>query len=300
MNDLSSARRQYADLIRQAAGLQSDRLVRALAQVPRENFLGQGPWKILRPPNVWNYEDTPDDDPVHIYQDVLVALDPDRHLNNGQPSGLAKWIDPLDLREGECVLHAGCGTGYYTAIMACVVGERGHVIAIEVDSELAARARTNLLPYPWVEVIDGDAAGYDCGKVDRILINAGATHPLPLWLDSLKPQGKLVFPLIRWPAGSKLGEGPAGWGVMLRVQRLEGGYGAGLLSPVAIFPCLGAVDPEADRLVAGVFERGGLADVRSLRRDAHDPDGSCLLHGRGYCFSKTTVSGCYGSEKASG
>jgi len=266
--------------------LRTERLVDALAQVPRENFLGQGPWKILRPPDFWKYEDTPNEDPDHIYEDVLVALDVDRHLNNGLPSGLAKWIDDLDLKEGECVLHVGCGTGYYTAIIAYVVGERGRVTAIEVDSELASRARMNLASYPWVQVIDGDAAIYDPGQVDGLFINAGATHPVPLWLDSLKPQGRLVFPLIRWPEGSNLGTPPAGWGAMLRVQRLEGGYSATFLSPAMIFPCLGALDREADRLLAAAFERGGLADVRSLRRDAHDADSSCLLHGRGYCFSR--------------
>jgi protein-L-isoaspartate(D-aspartate) O-methyltransferase len=289
MDDLSVARRRYADSIRQAAGLRSERLDRAFAQVPRENFLGPGPWKILRPPDLWKYQDTPNDDPAHIYDDVLVALDPARLLNNGLPSGLARWIDALDLKEGEAVLHAGCGAGYYSAIIACVVGESGRVMAIEVDPELAARARTNLAPYPWVQVISGDAAVHDCGEVDGIFINAGATHPLPLWLDSLKPRGRLIFPLIRWPQGGDLRTGPAGWGVMIRVHRLEGAYSAGVVSPVAIFPCAGALDAEADRLLAQSFERGGLAVVHSLRRDVHEADSSCLLHGRGYCFSKATV-----------
>jgi hypothetical protein len=32
--------------------------------------------------------------------------------------------------------------------------------------------------------------------------------------------------------------------------------------------------------------RGGLAGTRSFRRDSHDADSTCLLHGNGYCFSK--------------
>jgi len=182
-------------------------------------------------------------------------------------------------------MHAGCGSGYYTAIIAHVVGEKGGVIAIEFDSALAAQARTNLKHFPNVEVIAGNAAAYDPGKVDGIFINAGATHPLPLWLDNLKPNGRLVFPLIRWPEGSKFGSGIAGWGVMLRVQRLETSYSARFISQIGIFPCFGALNPEADRLLAEAFERGALTDVRTLRRDAHDSDTSCLLHGSGYCFS---------------
>ena len=37
MENLNVARRRYADLIRQTAGLRSDRLVRALSEVPRED-----------------------------------------------------------------------------------------------------------------------------------------------------------------------------------------------------------------------------------------------------------------------
>jgi len=279
------ARQRYAELIGQKAALRSDRLVSAFAEVPRENYLGPGPWQILRPPSLWNYENTQDDDPAHIYDDVLVALDATRRINNGCPSGLAAWIDALDLREGDYVVHAGCGAGYYTAIMAHVVGDKGHVTGIEFDPELAARARRSLAHLRNVEVIAGDAASYDTGKADGFFVNAGATHPLPLWLDSLKPGGRLVLPLIRWPAGSRFGEGIAGLGVMLRIERLANGYSAKFISQIGIFPCLGALDSEADRVLAEALQRGTLTSVRSLRRDVHDAASSCLLHGRGYCFS---------------
>jgi protein-L-isoaspartate(D-aspartate) O-methyltransferase len=189
-------------------------------------------------------------------------------------------------------LHLGCGTGYYTAIIAYVVGDGGRVMAIEIDPELAARARKGLRAFPWVDTLHGDAALYDACKVDGVFINAGATHPLALWLDSLKPGGRLVFPLVRWPGASKFGSGPAGWGVMLRIQRLDVGYRAKLLSPAGFFPCWGAIDTEADRLLGKALQRGGLMDVRSLRRDVHDPDSACLLHGRGYCFSSVAPGGC--------
>ena len=193
MDDLSAVRLQYAQMIGEMAGLTSKRLIRAFAEVPREDFVGPGPWKILQVENLWQYRDTPDDNPVHIYRDVLVALDASRHLNNGLPSALARWLDALDLQDGQQVVHAGCGTGYCTAIIAYVVGHRGKIIAIEFDPDLAARAAANLNRFHHVQVIPGNAATYDPGKVDAIFINAGATHPLPLWLDSLKPQGRLLF-----------------------------------------------------------------------------------------------------------
>src|SRR6516164_11775991 len=62
-----------------------------------------------------------DDSPSHVYHDVLIALDESRGINNGQPSLWAYLFDRLDLVPGEQVLHLGCGTGYYTAIIAELV-----------------------------------------------------------------------------------------------------------------------------------------------------------------------------------
>jgi protein-L-isoaspartate(D-aspartate) O-methyltransferase len=285
MDDSNSARRRYAALIQQQAELRSERLVQALGEIPREDFLGPGPWKIMRFVFPLKYEDTPDADPVHIYEDVLVALDANRMLNNGLPSAVARWIDAADIQVGEHVVHAGCGTGYFTALMAYVAGPQGRVIGIEFDPELAAHAQANLRQFAQVEVVAGDATKYDPGPADAIFVSAGATHPLSLWLDSLKLSGRLVFPMVRWPEGSTLGIGGVGWGVMMRIERLTNGYSAKWLAPTGYFPCFGAVDAKADRRLGDALAKNGLTDVHSLRREGHYPDESCLLHGEGYCFS---------------
>lgn len=286
MENSRSARQRYAELIRQRAHLHSERLVSALAEVPREDYLGPGPWKVLRPPNLGTYEETPDGNPVHIYEDVLVALDAARSLCNGLPSGLCAWIDALDLQEGERVVHAGCGTGYYTAVIAHVVGNKGHVTAIQFDHELATRAKSNLAQFHSVEVVAGDASTYDTGEADAIFINAGASHPLPLWLDNLKPGGRLLFPLTQGSESSA----PIRFGVMIRVQRTGASYAARVISPVGIFSCFGAIDAQADRLVRKALSEGGFGGIRSLRPDAHIADESCALHGQGYCFSTRDAS----------
>src|ERR1044071_2859706 len=125
---IEEARRWYAEEIRAVAHLMSDRVVEAFARVPREAFLGAGPWQIARsfeqPPN---YRTTRDADPRHIYHNVLVAIDPARQLHNGLPSALAQWIEAVDVRAGDRVLHIGTGLGYYTAIFAELVGPAGGV-----------------------------------------------------------------------------------------------------------------------------------------------------------------------------
>ena len=284
MDDLRSARKRYAESIRQKTNLLSEHLVRALAEVPREDYLGPGPWKIMRFVFPLKYEETPDANPAHIYDDVLVALDQYRGLNNGLPSAVAGWLDVMNIQPGEHVVHVGCGTGYYTALIAHLVTESGRVTAIELDTQLADRARTNLRSFGQVEVVAGDATRYDSGPVDAIFVNAGATHPCPLWLASLKPSGRLVFPMIRWAVGV------AGWGVMMRIERTQTRFAVQWLGPCGYYPCFGAIDREADRRLGEALVKSGLTDARSLRVEGHDPEESCLLHGNGYCFSKLDCS----------
>src|SRR5215469_18032401 len=106
------------------------RLEAAFAAVRREAFLGPGPWPLIRFPP---YLTTPDNDPVYLYQDVLVGLVTERRLNNGEPSGHAMLMAEADPRPGEHVVHIGAAVGYYTAILAHMLGLGGRVTAIEFD-----------------------------------------------------------------------------------------------------------------------------------------------------------------------
>jgi protein-L-isoaspartate(D-aspartate) O-methyltransferase len=68
--------------------------------------------------------------------------------------------------------------------------------------------------------------------------------------------------------------------------------GSVALSPVGIFPCIGAVDAdaEADRRLGAAIARGVAPDaVHTLRRDAHEPAATCWLHGEGFCLSQLDV-----------
>jgi Protein-L-isoaspartate(D-aspartate) O-methyltransferase (PCMT) len=120
-----------------------------------------------------------------VYHDVYVALKSEKFLNNGQPSMIARLIAALELSPGKRVFHCGCGTGYYTAIMAEVVGSTGSVVAAEIDSTLAEIAATNLTKYDHVTVLNRDGTDVDPVPCDAILINAGVTHPHPAWLDAI-------------------------------------------------------------------------------------------------------------------
>lgn len=310
--NLSGASKRYARKIRRKGFVRSRLLVRAFAEVPREDYLGPGPWKVLRSSKrrfLWRsnntpYRVTPNSHPRHIYDDILVGILPERFLNNGLPSALARWFDNLELKRGERVIHIGCGTGYYTAILANVVGPTGHVTAVEIDDDLAPRAKANLSRLANVEVVHGDGSAFDFSDADAVFVNAGATHVPARWIDSLPVEARLMFPLITTHQVSlpdfslvdgQIRSRPIVWnasltGVMLRVWRRERGYEVMPISRVGMFPCIGAIDREANDAVAQALTAGGDKSIRSLRRDNHIADENCWLHGKDFCLSRLELS----------
>ena len=133
---LAKRRQAYAAEITRSAGVSDPRLVAAFAAVPREDFAGFPPWRIACGPFGMDFVS----DPERLYEDVLVGIDARRGINNGQPSLHAQAIDALGLKEGETVLQIGAGAGYYTAILATLVGPQGRVTAYEIEPDIAARA----------------------------------------------------------------------------------------------------------------------------------------------------------------
>lgn len=262
---MKDIRHWYAEDLRLRAPVrQNMAIVDAFATVPRERFLGPGPWTIrpdTRPDDLFT---TPDAEPHWIYHDVLVAIDVTRTLNNGQPSFWAYNFDHLGLRRGERVLQVGAGTGYYSAILAEIVGRDGSVVAIEHDADLAARARANLAAWPQVTVIAGDGRAHDPGIVDAVVVFAGSTHPAPLWLDRLAEGGRLMMPLT----------GANWWGFILRAERRRGTFAARSIGGVGIFPCVGGRDEQAgERLQKALQDvQPRSVPIRALHRGEPGPD----------------------------
>ena len=283
-NKVAVARAYYAEELRAVANLQSEALVKAFAKVARENFLGTGPWRIfdLGSESYWT---TKDADPRHLYHNVLVAIDEARKLNNGQPSALASWFDTLELQKGEDVVHVGCGTGYYTAILAEIVGRKGHITAIEIDPGLASRARSNLKHLNQVQVFTGDGGQLNSGASDAIFINAGVTHPCATWLESLRPGGRLLVPLT---VSDDMHSG--GGGRFLKVTRHARDFLASFVSEVGIFHCMGARDTELNQQLRDAFNRGDWNAVQSLRREPHKPADTCWFHAETFCLSKLALT----------
>ena len=107
-----------------------------------------------------------------------------------------------------------------------------------------------------------------------LYVSAGATSPIPVWLDALTPW-QLLFPLTP----------EEGAGAMLLITRLEsGGYSARFLFPAQFVGCLGARTEDEGLRLTQAFREGGWETVRSLRREG-TPDSTCWFAGSGWWLS---------------
>ncbi len=284
-SELAIVRRAYAKQIVAAAGVSDRRIEAAFAAVPREAFLGPGPWPILR----WErgYVATPTRNPVYLYADVLVGIIPERNLNNGQPSFLAALIASAAPRPGEHAVHIGAGIGYYTAVIARLVGRGGRVTAIEFDPVLAARLARNFAGQHNVRVVEGDGAQAEFATADVIFVNAGATKPADAWLDRLGDGGRLILPLTTNQGFHGSETIPIQQrGAVFRIERSGGEFLAKWISPVAIFPCEGARDAQSEAALVTAFAKPGeRLRVTRLYRRGDLPDEQCWLRAPGWCLA---------------
>ena len=232
-------------------------------------------WGVACRPAV-EYVPTPSADPVYLYIDDVVQVIAERHLNNGQPSGHAKWITSASIKAGEHVVHIGTGTGYYTAIMACLVGPSGKVTGIELDASLAARAKENLSSYPNVLIVNGDGTSVPFDAADVIYVNAGVTRLVDSWLERLTDGGRLILPMTtkQWT------------GAVFRIERQTSQFSVQWISLVEIIPCDGARDETSEAALAEAFRKGDWKRVTCLYRNNDDvPDDRCWLRGPGWCLA---------------
>jgi protein-L-isoaspartate(D-aspartate) O-methyltransferase len=251
------------------------RVIDAFATIPREDFLGPPPWLVFTGLGFAEASS----DPARLYQDVLVSLKAESHLNNGQPSLHMASLAALDIKDGETAVHIGAGTGYYTAMLATLTGPSGKVIAYEIDGDLAPRATKNLAGLAHVEVRHESGADGPLPSADVIYVSAGATSPLEVWTNALRDRGRLLFPLTP----------DQGAGCMLLVTRIGGdGFAAKCISTAVFTPCVGARDDETGEGLTRAFAKRDTSTIRSLHYGT-PPDDTCWFAGSGWWLSTAAL-----------
>lgn len=289
-------RRAWAAATLAAVGLRDARLEDAFAAVPREAFLPPPPWTLFGGRDGRRSTSDPDD----LCDDVLVALDPARGVNNGSPTLHAAWLAALAVAPGDRVAHLGAGTGHYTAILAQLAGPGGRVEAVEIDpalARLAARAFATPLPGSApVEVTVAEATERPLGEVDRVYVNFGLSAPARRWLDRLAVGGRLVMPLCVPAASGARWRGGLGRGLL--VERRDDGFAARALEPCDFVYAEGAeiASPAAVARLREAFRHGGMDAVRSLRRDPVSPASGDWYVGDDWALSRDPPGGPSSAE----
>jgi len=171
----SSERLQMVAAQLQARGIRDERVLNAMARVPRHEFVPEN----LR-------EQAYEDHPIPIAKGQTIS----------QPYIVGLMTELLALNSSDSVLEVGTGSGYQTAILAELAKQ---VISVERHSTLAAAAQALLerLGY-WnvqVKVGDGSIGVPDVAPYDAIMVAAASPRiPESLW-QQLAEGGRLVIPV---------------------------------------------------------------------------------------------------------
>ena len=191
-------------------GIQSRRLIEAMREVPRHEFV-----------------------PEHLaamaYEDSPLPIEADQTIS--QPYIVALMIEAAEVGSGEKVLEIGAGSGYAAAVMGRIAAR---VVAIERHGELAERARERMerLGYDNVEIIHGDgSAGWPAeAPYQAIVAAASGSHVPEALMRQLSVGGTLVMPI---------GE-PAAVQKLIKVRRVrEEEFEQKDLGPVRFVPLIG-------------------------------------------------------------
>ena len=152
-----------------------ERVLRAMAAVPRERFVGEP-------------------ERQRAYDDAALPIEGGQTIS--QPYMVARICEALRLTGGERVLDVGTGSGYQAAVLAELARE---VYTIERIPELAELARERLVESGYeqvhVHVGDGTLGLPEHAPFDAIAVAAAAPGFPHTLYQQLKPRGRLVVPV---------------------------------------------------------------------------------------------------------
>ncbi len=126
-----------------------------------------------------------------------------------QPLTVAFMLELLEPKQEEKILDVGAGSGWVSALLAQIVGEKGRVCAFERIPELCEFGKKNVAKYDFVEkslpagrqgIVEffcGDASkGYPKeAPFDKIVVAAAGQEIPPVWKEELKIGGRLIMPV---------------------------------------------------------------------------------------------------------
>lgn len=161
--------------------LKTPEIIGAFRKIKREDFL---------PADLKNLSEANEALPIGYGQTI------------SQPLTVAFMLELLSPEEGDKILDIGSGSGWTSALLAEIVGEKGKVFAIEVVKELKEFGEKNVAKYSFVKkgivnfVLGDGSSGYKKeAPYDNILAGASGADLPPAWKSQLKVGGRMVCPI---------------------------------------------------------------------------------------------------------
>jgi protein-L-isoaspartate(D-aspartate) O-methyltransferase len=175
------SKEQLIDHLENGTRALKDRMIKdAFVAIDRKNFVPK------------NYAE-------EAYEDYPLPLG-DTGQTISQPTTVAFMLELLNPQEGEKILDVGSGSGFTTALLARIVGEKGRVIGVERIPELVKLGQKNLDKYNLknAEIIKArkEIGFLKEAPFDKILVSA-TTEDLPKKLmEQLRVGGIMVVPIF--------------------------------------------------------------------------------------------------------
>ncbi len=167
---------KMVESLKDSGFLTVERIVKAFKKVDRGDFVPEGQKE-------YAYADRP----LSIGKNQTISA----------PSMVAIMTEQLNPKKEEKILEVGTGSGYQTAILSELVGEKGEIYTIERLPKLAEKAKNNLKKYKNIEFVvrDGTLGYEEEALYDKIIVTAGAPEvPGPL-IEQLKKRGVIAIPV---------------------------------------------------------------------------------------------------------
>jgi protein-L-isoaspartate(D-aspartate) O-methyltransferase len=159
--------------------LRTPKIVKAIEEIDRKDFVRA-------------------EDKNGAYENVPLSIGFGQTIS--QPLTVAFMLELLEVEEGNKVLDVGAGSGWTTALLAKLVGEKEKVYATEVISELLGFGSENLSKYFKKDRAEIFLAGSILGlpeqaPFDRILVSAAGDKIPETLVEQLKAGGIMVLPV---------------------------------------------------------------------------------------------------------
>jgi len=116
-----------------------------------------------------------------------------------QPTTVAFMLELLNPIKGEKILDIGSGSGWTTALLAYIVGDKGNIIGIERIQELVEFGQINIKKYNFknaeIRQAEKEIGLSKQAPFDKILVSASAEILPEKLMKQLKVGGIMVIPI---------------------------------------------------------------------------------------------------------